>query len=61
MAREQLIVKILKFKNDNLWYRNRIGQEIKVKEIENKDYYEVKVKGNRSKIIYKEDCEKIAD
>tara|TARA_R110001606_G_scaffold367134_1_gene522524 strand:- start:563 stop:745 length:183 start_codon:yes stop_codon:yes gene_type:complete len=57
--KKKLLVKILKFKNDNLWYKTKIGQEIIVKEVEDKDYYEIKLKDNNSKIIYKEDCEKI--
>lgn len=59
MARTQLTVKILKSKTDVLWYRNKIGQTFKVKEIEGKDRYEIPMGEGKSRIIYKEDCELI--
>ena len=57
MARRHITVKILKSKTDNLWYKNKIGKEYKVKDSDDRYYY---VRGTYQ-VIYKEDCEPIKD
>lgn len=53
-------VEITKSKNDNLWYRNKIGKRFRVKDEDPKDnrFYlkPYNEEGNAQKIIYKEDC-----
>jgi len=57
----KVTVRILKAKNDRLWYRNKIGQEFKVKPVKGSKHpkYEMKTGENTFKIIYAEDCEEI--
>ena len=59
MAQKRLTVKILKSKTDVLWYRKKIGQTFKVRDMEDKDRYEIPMGEGKSRIIYKEDCEVI--
>tara|TARA_R110000851_G_scaffold41011_2_gene103150 strand:+ start:2760 stop:2936 length:177 start_codon:yes stop_codon:yes gene_type:complete len=58
MVKTRIIVKILKSKTDNLWYKNKIGQQFKVKKTDDKTRYYMKY-GENQRIIYKEDCEEI--
>ena len=57
--RNTLTVKIIRAKNDVLWYRNKIGKQFEVREEPKKNYYTAFSKENASKIIYKSDCEKV--
>ena len=57
MARRHITVKILKSKTDNLWYKNKIGKEYKVKDSDVR-YYSVR---GTYQVIYKEDCELIEE
>lgn len=59
--KNKVTVKITKSRNDHLWYRNKIGQEFKVRPVENagEKCYEYSLGENRSRIIYGEDCEEV--
>lgn len=59
MARKQVIIKILKSRNDVLWYRHFIGKELQAREVAKQNYYEIPETSGISKIVYKEDCELI--
>ena len=61
MERRRFIIEIIKAKSNGLWYKNMIGQKIKVKDEGHPEHVTAASEGHVSKIIYREDFKEIKD
>lgn len=57
--RKKLTVEIIKAKSNHLWYREKIGQQFKVKDEGHPEHLTASSENNISKIIYREDCKEV--